>query len=85
MFAHLALAVARAPQYRSLRGGESRIARDLDYEFVIPDELRALTRFCFDKYIRNTAMSPVYGDCNDFKRMLERNHLLVVDHASNQD
>lgn len=47
-----------------------------DYDLILPDELKNLNNFIFDKYIRNQTVSSVYGDIKDFKQLLERNKLL---------
>ena len=47
-----------------------------DYNLIIPNELGNLKNFIFDKYIKNLNVSTVYGDCIDFKQLLEKNKLL---------
>ena len=47
-----------------------------DYNLIIPDELKELKNFIFDKYIRNQTICSIYGDINDFKNLLKKNKLL---------
>lgn len=47
-----------------------------DYDLIIPDELKNLNNFIFDKYIRNQSVHKNYGDTEDFKQLLKKNKLL---------
>lgn len=42
-----------------------------DYELIVPAEFKSLTKFIFKKYIKNEAISKLFGCKEDFKVMLE--------------
>lgn len=47
-----------------------------DFKFEIPKELSGLKHFIFDKYIRNQKICRIYGNKNDFKKLLTKNKLI---------
>ena len=48
-----------------------------DYKLEIPEYFLNLKKFIFDKYVKNIKYSKIYGDPMDFKKMLERNKLIL--------
>lgn len=46
-----------------------------DFEFIIPESFKILNKFIFYKFIRNQQYDKVYGDVNDFKKMLQDNDI----------
>ena len=44
-----------------------------DDDLIIPNEVKKLNNFIFDKYVKNINVNRVYGDKNDFKKLLEKN------------
>lgn len=47
-----------------------------DFEFSLPENFKNLNKFIFYKFIRNQKNDKVYGDVNDFKKMLQDNNLM---------
>lgn len=47
-----------------------------DFEFSLPENFKNLNKFIFYKFIRNQKNDKVYGDVNDFKKMLQDNNLI---------
>lgn len=48
-----------------------------DYKLDVPEYFLNLKKFIFDKYVKNIKYSKIYGDPMDFKKMLERNKLIL--------
>ena len=52
------------------------LSNNKDYNLEIPEYFLKLKNFIFDKYVKNIKYSKIYGDPNDFKKMLKRNKFI---------